>query len=93
MLQHEKERTVKKDVKAYIGDVEGKEQILEHIKGFMDEKFDGYAIKYEEKKKEKYKEKLGWVLGTVATTLGILGSIGGLILLWKKITNKKDENI
>jgi len=92
MFRHEAERSIKKDIKEYIAEPEGKEQLDSHIKTFIEDKFDLYANEYHNKRVATYKDRLYWTLGVISITLGIIGSLGGLVILNRKL-KKKNENV
>lgn len=92
MFRHEAERSIKKDIKEYIAEPEGKEQLDSHIKTFIEDKFDLYANEYHNKRVATYKDRLYWTLGVISVTVSIIGGVGGLIILNGKL-KKKNGNV
>ena len=48
---------------------------------------------YSERRITSYKVKLNWILGLATAFLGIIGTSGGLVVLNRKLKQKKNENV
>jgi len=90
MFKNEAERGIKKDVREYLQEAEGSNQINSIIVGILDSKFDRYAKDYQDRTVALYKNRCIWIFGVISAAIaGLTGGTGFTIMLRKK---KKKEN-
>jgi len=93
MFKNEAERSVKKDVREYLQEIEGSKQINDMVISVFDSKFDGYAKNYQDKTIGLYKNRCIWIFGVISAALaGLTGGTGFTIMLRKREKDKKNEN-
>lgn len=70
---------------------EAERSIKKDVKQYMDENFKDYADAYHANKVKIYKDRLHWSLKLVSITVGIIGGVGGLVVLNRRIKSKSSK--
>ena len=87
VFRNEAKRSIKKDVKEYISEPEGKHQLETQVVDVLDAEFNKYADKWHHERFQVYKERFNWTIGTVSIMIAILGGSGGLWVVVRKLKN------
>lgn len=90
MLHNEAERGIKKDVKEYLQEPEGNNQINGIVISILDSKFDGYAKGYQDRTIGLYKGRISWILGIISVIVAFAGGLGFNIVHKKRKKQNED---